>query len=235
MKKLLILFIIGGITGMQGQTHDISVDELLGKGSPELFGDGIHLRKEAYECFLQMQEAAAKEGIIIANASSYRGYSRQKQIWERKFRKYTAQGMPPRQAIARIIEYSTIPGTSRHHWGTDIDIVDGSKKVSGDLLDPEKFAHGGPYEPLKKWMDKNAHKYGFYLVYTDNPDRKGFKYEPWHFSYAPLSIGYLQQFRKIDIKEKLMADRLMGVEAFSESFIEQYIKNNILDINPELL
>ena len=25
-------------------------------------------------------------------------------------------------AINEIIRFSTIPGTSRHHWGTDIDI-----------------------------------------------------------------------------------------------------------------
>ncbi|ETN95245.1 M15 family metallopeptidase [Zhouia amylolytica] len=234
IQRLLLLMIITSIN-VQAQNKAISVEELLGKGDPELYGKGINLRKEAYECFVQMQEAAAREGIVITIASSYRSYESQRKIWERKFKRFTANGLSPSQAVSKIVEYSTIPGTSRHHWGTDIDIIDGTKKVKGDVLIQDNYENGGPYAKLKQWMDKNAHKFGYYLVYTNDSQRKGFNYEPWHYSYAPLSISYLKQYRELAIKEQLLEYKLLGAKAFTDSFINSYIDNNILDINPELL
>ena len=183
-----------------------------------------------------MKKAAFSDGVAIEIVSSFRSFDRQESIWEGKYLRYTDDdGMTPMAAIDKIIEYSTIPGTSRHHWGTDIDITDGNKKVSGDLLVPEKFGEGGPFEDLKKWMDKNANTYGFYMVYTDNPKRKGFKYEPWHYSYAPISIPMLKHYRKKNILRLLQQEDFLGCEHFTTGFVRTYIQNNILDINPQLL
>ena len=134
-----------------------------------------------------------------------------------------------------IRDSSTIPGTSRHHWGTDIDIIDGYPRVSGDVLVPEKFEAGGPFENFKKWLDQNANSFGFYLVYTDDFFRKGFKYEPWHYSYAPLSKPMLKQFRKTNIFKHLLNEEFDGSEHFTTRFLKTYIQNNILGVNEELL
>jgi len=133
--------------------YEYSVLELMGKAEIELFGEGINLRKEAHDAFVRMKKAAYQDGIDIKVISSYRDFYRQEGIWERKFIRYTEQdNMKPLAAIDKIIEYSTIPGTSRHHWGTDIDLVDGHSKVEGDVLVPSKFEEGQPYEGFKKWM-----------------------------------------------------------------------------------
>ena len=178
---------------------DYTTAELMGKVEIALFGEGINLRQEAYESFLEMKKAAYADGFDIKIVSSYRDFYQQERIWERKYINYTEEGMSPLEAIDKIIEYSTIPGTSRHHWGTDIDIIDGYPEASGDVLLTEKFEAGGPYEGLKLWLDENSTKYGFYLVYTDNPRRRGFKYEPWHYSYAPISIPMLTEYRKLNV------------------------------------
>ncbi len=217
-------------------THKISDQELIGKGNPDFISrHGYTLLPEAATAFDKMREAAAKEGIDFQVVSSYRSYAHQNRIWERKYKRYTADGLPPAQAISKIIEYSTIPGTSRHHWGTDVDIVDASAKANGDLLVPSKFHGNGPFCKFKSWMDKNAETYGFYLVYTDNANRKGFKYEPWHYSYRALSLDYLKAYKILEIKKLLQEQTLMGSEAFSDDFIKKYRSENILDINPELL
>ncbi|MGB5668151.1 MAG: M15 family metallopeptidase [Maribacter sp.] len=219
-------------------TKDIeyTVLELMGKEDIKLFGEGINLRLAAHDAFLNMKKAAYSDGIDIKIVSSYRSFERQEIIWERKYMQYTEEdGMQPLEAIDKIIEYSTIPGTSRHHWGTDIDIVDGYRKVEGDVLVPGKFGPGGPYEDFKKWMDENSEKYGFYLVYTDEPKRRGFKYEPWHYSYAPISIPMLTAFRRINIVQLLQQEEFYGSEHFTNGFIKNYVQNNILDINKELL
>lgn len=213
----------------------ITSEELIGKGKTKLYGDVYKLRKEAYESFLKMKNSALKDGIDIHVVSSYRDFYNQRRIWNRKYKLFTQQGLSAKKVIEKIIEYSTIPGTSRHHWGTDLDIIDRNPKQPKNVLLTRHFEEKGPYFKLKKWMDKYANSFGFYLVYTNNPTRKGFKYEPWHYSYKPLSENYLIEFQKIDILEFLKKEKIMGKENFKEKFINKYLNENILDINPELL
>ncbi|MCL6268299.1 M15 family metallopeptidase [Flagellimonas myxillae] len=216
--------------------EEYTFDELIGKADIDLYGEGINLRQAAYEAFVAMKKAANQNGFKIQMVSSFRDFYRQEGIWERKFMRFTEDdGMEPFDAIEKIIEYSTIPGTSRHHWGTDIDIIDGNVKTSGDVLVPEKFEAGGPFEAFKKWLDENSEKFGFYLVYTDEPKRRGFKYEPWHYSYAPISIPMLTAYRKINVIKMLQNEDFLGCEHFTSSFLRTYIQDNILDINQKLL
>lgn len=229
-------FILLGNIPCRAQAEKYSIEELMGKADIELFGEGINLRKEAHDAFLAMKKAAYQDGIDIEIVSSFRSFDRQLAIYERKYLQYSEDdGMEPLAAIDKIIEYSTIPGTSRHHWGTDIDIIDGSKPTEGDVLVASKFEDGGPFEDLKLWMDEHASEYGFYLVYTKEPKRRGFKYEPWHYSYAPLSVPMLEVFRKKNILQLLIEENFVGSEFLTTGFIRTYIRDNILDINPVLL
>ena len=83
-------------------------------------------------------------------------------------------------------------------------------------------------------MDINAKRFGFYRPYNNNPKRKGFKYEPWHYSYLPVSKKYLSKFLEIDIVEVISKADIEGKELFSDDFIANYINYNILEINPDL-
>jgi LAS superfamily LD-carboxypeptidase LdcB len=218
------------------QEEGFSTEELMGKSDIQLYGKGINLKKEAHDAFVEMKKAAYGDGVDLKIVSSYRSFDRQVGIWERKYLQYTeTDGLQPMEAMEKIIEYSTIPGTSRHHWGTEIDVVDGYQKVSEDVLDPDKFGPEAPYGIFKKWMDENANKFGFFLVYTDSTRRKGFKYEPWHYSYAALSIPMLTAFRKKNIPKLLQQEDFLGLEHFTAGFVRTYIQDNILDINPKLL
>jgi len=231
-NSLILLFFIQ--LGFGQKT--LPEEQLIGKGNPQLIErSGYKLRPEAAEAFDKMKAAAAKDGIAFQVVSSYRDYAHQNRIWERKYKAFTADGLSPQDAITKIIEYSTIPGTSRHHWGTDIDIVDANQPANGDLLVPSKFHGNGPFCKFKAWMDEHANTYGFYLVYTQNGNRKGFNYEPWHYSYKPLSSGYLEQYKKLHVKKVLAEQKLLGNDQFSEEFITRYRNQNILDINPQLL
>ena len=212
-----------------------SRDQLIGKGNLDLTGDPIKMQKDAYASFLKMQAAAHKENISIELVSAFRSFERQKQIFENKYTLYTSKGLTPTEAIDKIIEYSTIPGTSRHHWGTDIDIIDSNAPKPESVLLAKHFSENGPFFKLKEWLLKNANSYGFYEVYTNDPSRKGFKYEPWHYSYAPVSKPMLQAYCNLDIRKVLQEEVILGSDYFSEAFINKYLSENILDINPELL
>lgn len=215
--------------------QQVTFDELVGKGNPSLFGDHYKLKKDAHEAFLKMKSEATNAGINIQIVSSYRHFNHQNRIWSNKYKKFIKQGLFPEQAIEKIIEYSTIPGTSRHHWGTDIDIIDGIPKQPKNVLNAMYFEENGPFYNLKKWLDKHAESFGFYLVYTNEKNRNGFKYEPWHYSYKPLSQSILKAYQKIDLMAFLQNENIIGKEYFTETFIKSYLNYNILDINTDLL
>ncbi len=227
----LILFLISMQTFSQNKFSELA---LTGRGDLILVGETHKLQKEAFKAFKKMRKEALNDGISIQIVSAYRSFKRQNKIWERKYKKYTLEGLLPQQAIKKIIEYSTIPGTSRHHWGTEIDIIDGFVKAPEELLITENYQKNGAYLKLKKWMDLHSKKFGFYLVYTNNPNRKGVKFEPWHYSYKKLSKPMLKEYLKVDLSTIIQEVNLKGKAFLNKEFLDKYLSNNILDINSKL-
>ena len=230
----LILFFF--ITSIIFSQNDVTKGDLflLGKNDlKEILRSG--LLPEAFIKFKQMQNDAKKEGVEIEIVSGYRSYEKQKSIWNNKYNKNFERRIFGIKNINRIIQYSTLPGTSRHHWGTDIDIIDKRFIPKGDLLIEKNYTENGIYSELFSWMKKNSSKYGFYLVYDDSPERKGFNFEPWHYSYKPLSMIFLQRFIDGNLLFKITQDSsLLGREFINNSFLESYLKENLLDINKKL-
>ncbi|MDP8245779.1 MAG: M15 family metallopeptidase [Candidatus Hinthialibacter antarcticus] len=214
----------------------IPESELLGKTAPSLFdGVNFNFRQEAADAFVKMQNAAKKDGIKIYSVSSYRGFKHQLGIWNRKYSNYQKRMKKPEDIIAAIVEFSSIPGTSRHHWGTDADLVDDSQKRPRNLLYSNHFLKGGLYENFYRWMKTHASEFGFHEVYTDDPERSGYKFEPWHWSYAPLSVPFLRQWSQIDLHKKIAQPPLMGREHLTAEFLEVFRQKWGLGINPALL
>lgn len=151
-------------------------------------GEGYFLRKDTYESFQKMWEAAQADGITLTIVSATRNFYRQKSIWEAKWtgaRKIengtnAAQKYPdPKTRALKILEYSSMPGTSRHHWGTDIDLND---------LDNYTFEHGQG-KKVYDWLQKHAAKYGFCQPYTPKGEARpsGYNEEKWHWSFIPVA------------------------------------------------
>ena len=204
---------------------------VLGKTTPPLVGN---MQEEVNEAYEQMRKAAAKVGIDIKVVSAHRSYHRQREIWNAKYSRLISKGLSAKDAIQEIITYSTLPGTSRHHWGTDIDIIDNANPQSGDVLLAEKFYGDGPSSALRSWMNQNAEDYGFLEVYTNDPNRKGFSHEPWHYTYHSLSKAYLEVLTNHAISEIAKDEQLLGHEYLDTEFFTSYKAEHLLDINPAL-
>lgn len=213
---------------LQAQTLQ---DTLVGKVNYKSNG----LPAPVQKAFDAMRLEANKAGIDLRVVSGYRSYDRQQAIWNRKFNKYQKQGLSTEQIFDKIVEYSTVPGTSRHHWGTDLDIIDASATYSGDVLVPSKFHGNGPFCKMKEWMDQHAADFGFELVYTSNSNRTGFKYEPWHFSYVPLSRKHYKDYlENINLKEFLRSQRILGMDDITDERLDRYLLEHVQGINPTL-
>ena len=216
-------------------TQEINTEILIGIDDSRIVSDTILLEKETYSAFIKMKDAAEKDGIIIKLVSGFRDFYRQQMIWNNKYKKFTNEfSLDGPTAIKEIIRFSTIPGTSRHHWGTEIDIIDKNFENEKDLLISKKYEEGGIFNSLKKWMDKNSKRFGFYIVYDDDSNRPGFEYEPWHYTYKPISDLYQREFLKLNLKSIISKTKVEGKEFINDEFIKKYIDENIMGISSYL-
>ena len=234
MRKLIV-FLFFLICNEFYSQATVDLEIIIGKSQSNLVGDSIRLEVNTYKAFKKMEAAAKRDGIYLKIVSAYRGFERQKLIWNNKYEKFTNDfSLKPEKAISEIIRFSTVPGTSRHHWGTDIDIIDGNFPDEENVLVSEKFEKDGLFYKLKNWLDNNSENFGFYLTYTNDKNRKGFEFEPWHYSYKPVSVKYYRALIKTDLKKIIKSLDINGSDYFDESFIDTYIAENIMDINPDL-
>lgn len=156
--------------------------------------DGIYLRKEAYVQFKLMAEAAQKEGLKLQIISATRNFNYQKGIWERKWARSKYMGWDAFKKADDILNYSSMPGSSRHHWGTDIDL---------NSLKNDFFTSGDGLK-LYEWLVAKGPAFGFYQVYTSKEaGRTGYNEEKWHWSYLPLAEGYLKAYNELVLPKNI--------------------------------
>jgi len=138
------------------------------------YGDNQKMRKEAYDMFLSMYNAAEKDNIKIIINSSYRPYTEQKEIYDQYLEWY---GQEKTDALAAH------PGSSEHQTGLAIDVF-----TNG--YNSKNFDESDAFE----WLTKNAYKYGFILRYPkDKEYLTGYDYESWHYRYVGKEIAeYIQ-------------------------------------------
>ena len=234
-KRNLLCILMLLLANKLMHTQEINTEILIGIDDSRIVSDTIHLEKETYSAFIKMKDAAEKDGIIIKLVSGFRDFYRQQMIWNNKYKKFTNEfSLDGPTAIKEIIRFSTIPGTSRHHWGTEIDIIDKNFENEKDLLISKKYEEGGIFNSLKKWMDKNSKRFGFYIVYDDDSNRPGFEYEPWHYTYKPVSDLYQREFLKLNLKSIISKTKVEGKEFINDEFIKKYIDENIMGISSHL-
>ena len=190
-------------------TKQLRPEQLTGVDDSHLVSmPGDHaLQDEAAQAFYGLQQDARSAGFELAIASSFRSYARQLLIWNGKAsgvrpvhddlgQPVVLAALPVVQQLHAILRYSAIPGTSRHHWGTDLDIYDAAV-LPADYqlqLSPPEVAPGGLFDALHCWLDERiaaGESRGFYRPYAS--DRGGVAPERWHLSYAPLSTDCAAQ------------------------------------------
>ena len=223
--------------------QEFSVDYLMGKFDPAQHPDfvkvdkkyadeeGYFLRKETYEGFAKMREAAQADGIRLTIISATRNFNKQKAIWEGKWTgnrliengANAAKKYPGAKTRAlKILEYSSMPGSSRHHWGTDVDLND---------LDNYTFEQG-PGKKVYDWLKKHAHEYGFCQPYSSKGEVRpnGYNEEKWHWSYMPVAK------KLTDLAARSMTDDMIGGFKGAETAVEiKVVEKYVLGVSQECL
>jgi len=200
------------------------------------------LHYETVASLLAMRDEAAKAGIDLAPCSSFRDFDTQLSIWNRKWNGerplYDRAGRPLRrselsdsEAIDAILSWSSLPGGSRHHWGSDLDVIDRAAMPAGYKLElvPSEYASGGIFARLTQWLDENMHRFGFFRPYRT--DRGGVSPEPWHLSYAPVALPALESLSLSTLRHVLEASEIAGKSHVLNRLPEIYTRY-LLSIDP---
>jgi LAS superfamily LD-carboxypeptidase LdcB len=144
----------------------------------------IFMRTEALDAFQVMWQAANDDGINLTILSAARNWTYQRGIWNRKWKSDRYHNFEGVDRAIEILKYSAMPGSSRHHWGTDIDLNAFENKWFEE--DPLGIA---TYE----WLREHAPAHGFLQVYGDQSNgRTGYREEKWHWSYMPIAAECLK-------------------------------------------
>ena len=162
---------------------------------------GVPVHRDVVAPFFRLKDAAAREGFDLEILSGFRGFESQLSIWNRKVRGERAvldsdavpmdiTRMSDRELVFAILRWSALPGASRHHWGTDLDVYDSAAKPEGYEIEliPEEVDSGGMFGPLHDWLDgrmSRSEAFGFFRPY--DRDRNGVAPERWHLSCAPVA------------------------------------------------
>jgi LAS superfamily LD-carboxypeptidase LdcB len=205
------------LTG-RASTHVVEVPQL-----------SCSLHADAAAALFAMARQAAHDGIDLAVASSFRPFGRQLAIWNAKFdgrqalldrngRALHIADLDEEQIVRAILLWSALPGASRHHWGTDIDVYDRAALAQPQRpqLIPQEYAEDGTFAHLSAWLARHCADYGFFWPYDS--DRGGVLPEPWHLSFAPVSSAALPA-----LTPPLLADALATCELAGAAVVQRLL------------
>lgn len=210
----------------------LSAEQLTGRARShvlELPESGCVLHPDAAAAFLKLRAAASQSDIDLVAVSSFRTFEHQLLIWNDKFHgrrplldrdgSVLERGvMTEEQLVRAILLWSALPGASRHHWGTEIDLIDRAALPPGQRpqLIASEYAAAGVFARLGAWLPRHGQRHGFFLPY--DRDRGGVQPEPWHVSFAPVSNAALPA-----LTLEVLAAALSGVELAGATVVHRQL------------
>jgi len=219
----------------------ISVEQLTGQSESHIhwLSDAIGVHNEILQSWLSMQQEAKSAGFDLVIASGFRNFNRQLNIWNRKF-----LGLAPiknrenelvdigllsdKEKLEAILLYSALPGASRHHWGTDIDVYAPNllPKNQKLQLEPWEYQKDGYFYALTCWLKSHASNFGFYFPYDEY--RGGVAEEPWHLSHIKTADKLQNNLSAVTLRNTILNSEIEGKSCIIENLdwiIETYVLN----------
>ncbi|MCK3658682.1 peptidase M15 [Pasteurellaceae bacterium Pebbles2] len=174
---------------------------------PTVHSQHHFLQAQALKAFQSLQQCALQNGFNLQPASTFRDFERQKLIWNSKFngerKVHDDHGnaldlsvLSEWEKAQAILRWSAMPGASRHHWGTEIDIFDPDLLPQGQplQLEPWEYEQGGYFFELTQFLQEKLPHFDFYFPFVQSEKNTEVGCEPWHISYFPLAQIAQEQF-----------------------------------------
>jgi len=183
----------------------------------------IFLIYPVYEAYKKMYEAALADSVKLIITSGHRTFVEQVCEWELRWNnpETNITFANDVEKAKYVLQYRSMPGTTRHHWGTDIDL--NSLKLA--------YYQTTEGEKVYNWLKENAATFGFYQSYTifDEKRPTGYREEKWHWSYKPLARLML-----IKYLELVSINDITGFKGDKAAKVLPIITDWVLGINPQI-
>jgi len=202
---------------------------------------GVLMHPQAAEAFIRLREDARRAGFDLRVASGFRSFHRQLAIWNAKARGERAVldacerplprgSLSAAELVEAILHWSALPGASRHHWGSDIDVVDAAASTTAgtDLLRLDACREGGCYAALHGWLDeriRTGRARDFFRPFDGSSCAVAA--EPWHLSFAPVAASCQARLDPDRLRSALASAGLelwASVEPELEDILQRYVK-----------
>jgi LAS superfamily LD-carboxypeptidase LdcB len=207
----------------------------------------VSVHRGVVEPFLQLREEANHAGFDLAILSGFRSFEKQLSIWNRKARGELAvldndarpldiTTLTDRELAFAILRWSALPGASRHHWGTDLDVYDAAARPAGYEIEliPSEYDAEGMFSPFSRWLDAriaNGTSFGFFRPY--DRDRNGVAPERWHLSFGPLATECVRMLTPELLRETIQSADLM-LEDVVLANLDEIVLRFVLNTNPDV-
>jgi len=221
----------------ENKLHLLQEDDLFGLSDQHLTSFPEQTAKfhpQIISALLSLICRAAVVGFDMRIASGFRSFERQLLIWNNK-----AQGLRPvldqlgqpmdvnlltdDEKLFAILRWSALPGASRHHWGTDIDVYDAAHMpVDYQLqLTVDETQGNGCCAAFHSWLTQELQQspQDFYRPYVAGVG--SISPEPWHLSYQPLARLFATQLTEDILRKKIQE---------TDITLKASILNNLSDI-----
>jgi hypothetical protein len=215
------------------QTHVVEVEEPCRMGSATQY-----LHPQALEAFRELRSDAQGAGFDLRVVSGFRSFERQMRIWNDKALGKRAvldarespldvAAMGARELLYAILRWTALPGTSRHHWGSDLDVEDAAACVEESVLElrVDLCRGSGRSAPLHRWLDQRIaadDSYGFFRPYTGVGCAVA--EEPWHLSFAPVAATCQSSLDVVHLYEVLRSADIQLLEEVESSLQDILIR-----------
>lgn len=136
------------------------------------------LQTAAADAFLEMQAAAAADGVTIWMQSGYRSVEYQTTLYTNKTQQFLNQGYDEATAKEMAAGIVNPPGYSEHNCGLAADL---------NCPDFTDLDTGFENTTAFTWLCQHAGDYGFILRYPKGEEAEAvteITYEPWHWRYV---------------------------------------------------
>ena len=175
-------------------------------------------RRLSWRCAMRRAATASTS----SPRSSFRDFDTQLAIWNRKWSGerplYDRQGAlldrarlsDDAQTVDAILCWSAMPGGSRHHWGSDVDVIDAAAVPPGysvELLPAEYAPRWHFRAPVR--MAGRKHAPLWFLSSVSHRSRRR-ESEPWHLSYAPVSQAGARVAEPVDAAPGARSKQIAG-------------------------
>ncbi|MBQ4835913.1 MULTISPECIES: M15 family metallopeptidase [Pseudoalteromonas] len=194
---------------------------------------GQLVHAQVVESLDALNAAAKSAGFDFTIASSYRDFHRQSMIWNAKFSgqrpvldqnndTVDISALSEAKVVEAIMLFSALPGTSRHHFGSDFDVYASNylQPEQSLQLEPWEYQFDGPFYDFACWLDSSLQKFGFFRPY--DKFRGGVAEEPWHISHIETSKTMMDQVSLSAIYKAIETHDVLGKAAILENLPRLY-------------